>query len=65
MRAASSSPRPGGYNGGYGYAGGVDGSAGVGGGLERSNYRPATPNSRYVGEDSEGGGGEVEKEESR
>ena len=45
-RTASSSPRPGGYAGGYGYTGG-DGSASLG--AEKLGYRPATPNSRYVG----------------
>jgi len=46
-RTQSSSPRPGGYSGGYGYTGGANGSAGLGVGLgEKPSYRPATPNSR-------------------
>lgn len=51
-RAASSSPstQGGGYGAGYGYTGGANGSAGLGAGMgEKANYRPATPNSRYVG----------------
>ena len=46
-RTQSASPRPGGYNGGYGYTGGRDGNGGLG--AEKPSYRPATPNSRYVG----------------
>jgi blocked early in transport 1 len=48
-RNASSSPSRLGYGGHYGYAGAGNGSVGLVLGSEKPAYRPATPNSRYVG----------------
>lgn len=48
-RNGSSSPSRPGYGGPYGYTSAGNGLAGLGLGSEKPAYRPATPNSRYVG----------------